>query len=324
MIIYNDWINVDKIKQYHYKEFFKYSENRKLFKNWQNLLRDISDIYSIINNIIEGTTIFNYEYVKLIKHYLFIYTLDKLLRVENKSECKGSIINVDEPKAFSFYSFIDTNISSSDTTNKTEEYTYESIINDSIDMQDNINVQDNNDVVNDNIGNNKQETITTGGGSKKLIDSIEKQKVKGCKVAQELVINLIEYIYGVQSIYNKMNNDNIRRIKNETSQKQTRMNLDTVKALKKEGFNTDYNIIMQRMKMGSFSYSELYERVKEQMGDDFVDEYVNEYNDTKGEQHDVGDEDYDPIDAEEIGALDIVEAEDMEDDHVDYGFMVVN
>lgn len=314
MIIYNNWVNETQIQQYHYKQFFKYADNKGIFKSWQNIFRDVSNIYTSMNSIIEGIEVFNYEYIKLIKHYLIIYTLDKILRVDSNK--KGTIINVNEPKAFSFYSFVDTNLNydlQPDLQSSIEEKTIDDTITNIIDY----NEQKNNDSINGG-------SVRNFNSDEKLIERIEKQKVKSGKIAIEFVIDIVEYINGIQTIYNKMNNDNRRRIKDKTSQEQTRMNLDTVKALKKEGFNTDYNIIMQRMKMGSFSYSELYDRVKEQMGDDFVDEYVNEYNSTKGEHHDLGDAEYDPVEAEEIGEVEVVEAEDMEDDHVDYGYMVID
>lgn len=291
MIIFNNWINEKQIPQYHYKFFFKYGASKSIFKQWSTLLQKCNGIFNSLNIILEGNAdVFNYEYIKVVKHYTLLYLFEKMIKPTSGK--KEKLLKSTEPDtSFSFYNLIDTNLETGD-----EEET----------------------------GNEFEKIIDGGDASASLIDKIETQKMSSNKIAIEFVNDFIDYISGNQQLYNNMNNKNINRITEETRQKQIRQNLDTLKALNTSGYDTDYNLIMQRMKMGSFSYNELYERVKNQVGDDFIEEHVDKYNTEEGGYYDLGDADYDPVEHEEIGFDNMVEAEDMEGDGVDYGFMVIS
>jgi uncharacterized CHY-type Zn-finger protein len=280
ILINNNWVNDTNIIQYHYKKYFRYGNNKSIFKEYIKLLNDINEIYNTLNIIEEGNYCFNYEYIKVFKMYIFIYMLNTIITV--KKSTKTTINNIEDHKAFSFYSYVDTSLDDEEV-----------------------------DKTNENIIDND------------FIEKIEKQKVSSNKLIIEFVLDIIEDIVEYQKLYNKMNDNNRTSIKEKTKQEQTRLNLDTLKALK-NNYDTDYNIIIQKMKMGSFSYSELYEKIKDQMGDDIIDDYIENYNVNKGEGHDLGDNEYDMIEAEEIGELAVEEAEDMEDYEADYGNMVID
>jgi hypothetical protein len=319
MIINNNWVNETNITQYHYKKYFRYSNNKGLFKEWKKLLNGINDIYKSLNILEEGNNCFNYEYIKVVKMYLFIYMLIKMTKVKKTSEV---LSEVNDRKAFSFYSYIDTNLSDEV---EDEEIALErkGLFGDDSESYHTVN--------SDNGGNSNGNEVSyspSNRGDKDptnndFIEKIEKQKTTSNKVMVEFVLDIIEDIDQYQKLYNKMNDSNRNKIKEETKQKQTRLNLDTLKALK-NNYDTDYNLIIQKMKMGSFSYSELYEKVKEQIGDEFIDNHVESYNDGSGGNYDLGDGEYDPIEAEEIGEVNVMQAEDMEDYEADYGSMVVS
>jgi hypothetical protein len=295
MIINNNWVNETNITQYHYKKYFRYGNSKSIFKEWSYLLKDINDIYNTLTIIEEDKNCFNYEYIKVMKMYIFIYMLKKITKVKKSKE----IINeVKDRKAFSFYSYIDTSLSTPD--DNTEEIIIERDIDNTLKV-DNIHQTNDND----------------------FIEKIETHQTKSRKIMIEFVTDIIEDLSEYQKLYNKMNDENRTKIKEETKQKQTRLNLGALKSLK-NNYDTDYNLIMQKMKMGAFSYNELYDKVKEQIGEDFINDNVESYNNGKGGNYDLGDAVYDPIEAEEIGEVNVMEAEDMEDYEADYGNMVVS
>ena len=305
MIINNNWVNDTNITQYHYKKYFRYANNKGLFKEWKKLLKGINQIYKTLDILEEGNNCFNYEYVKVIKMYLFIYMLIKMTKVKKTSEV---LSEVNDRKAFSFYSYIDTNLS--------DDVEDEEI------LLERKGLFGDNNPISGNIDNEVKTPNDMSPTNNDFVEKIEKQKTTSNKVMIEFVLDIIEDVDQYQKIYNKMNDSNRSKIKEETKQKQTRLNLDTLKALK-NNYDTDYNLIIQKMKMGSFSYSELYQKVKEQIGEDFIDNHVESYNDGSGGNYDLGDGEYDPIEAEEIGEVNVMEAEDMEDYEADYGSMAI-
>jgi uncharacterized CHY-type Zn-finger protein len=291
MLINNNWVNDTNIIQYHYKKYYRYGNSKAIFKEYSNMLQDINEIYEILNIIEEGNNCFNYEYIKVFKMYIFIYMLNNIISIKKSTEV---INNIKDNKAFSFYSYVDTSLDIEEE-NINEEITKDNELK----------------IIGGDVTNND------------FVEKIEKQKISSNKLMIEFVLDIIEDIFEYQTLYNKMNDSNRTSIKEKTKQEQTRLNLDTLKALK-NNYDTDYNLIIQKMKMGSFSYSELYEKVKEQMGEDIIDDYVESYNDNSGGNYDLGDESYDMVEAEEIGELSVAEAEDMENYEADYGNMAVD
>lgn len=301
MIIYNNWISEDKIVQYHFKSFYRYGNYSKLFKKWQNKLINIRNIYNILDSIIENNNCFNYEYNKLIKIYLFVKFF--LLILNNKSDDQETTKQKNNKEVFSFYASLDTSLDDKEPADKPDYEEKNKITETEQDLS---------------------AVEQAAGEMFNFVKNIETKKESNDNITHDFILDFINYIENNNKLYNDMNRENIIKIKEETKQKQTRMNLDAITALKKtDGYDTDYNLIMKRLKMGSIDYSNLYDAVKENVGEDIVDDYIaqGEYSDA----YDMGDKNYNDMDAEEINELAVVEAEDMDDDgDVGYGNMIID
>ena len=183
----NNWINEDKVEAIQYRSFFRFGANKKLFADMKEVLEDVKDIYNKLNIIVENNNCFNYEYIKVMKMYIFIYMLKKITKVKKTKEVLNE---VKDRKAFSFYSYIDTALSGNGDNDGNGEG--------SVSGDDEYNTEEIS--LERGVDYELSGSIDDSPTNNDFIEKIEKQQTKSRKIMVEFVIDIIEDLSEYQKV----------------------------------------------------------------------------------------------------------------------------
>lgn len=218
-----------------YREFIKYSKNKKLIKNIKDEILVLTKLSKMLISREQFKMLFP-ENVANILHYIIIFALNSMYDYVYDSGIKDKMGKIKE------------------------------IIGEGEEDEEDSDLMKESEILREKIDINYEEDEDMDE------DEFKIQKSNNLNIVAELIETYLKKVFVNQEIYDTLTNDYITDVLARHQQKQQERNLKTFEFLSKEGMEEDYVMLMNKMAIGKLGYKELPEYMSQVYGEVLYDE----------------------------------------------------